>query len=336
LDRAEERLISGTCVQELYAPGGSQKLAQITAGTPTKIYVPLPGGAVAAYGSSGLVSYRHPDWLGSMRFVSTPSRTFYYSGAYAPFGEWYSQTGTTTNTFTGVGADTENGQFDFLYRRYSPVQGRWISPDRAGLAVVRPRNPQSWNRYAYVTNRPLTHVDAVGMEDVVDGGGIFTITVDVTEIDTEIDVVDTYDPVETIGTLIPISTAPSSSGSANGAVGSASAPNNGTQNACPAGTTATTKNMLVTGYDNSFQSTGKNPGDPGYGLTASGSVAANGTIAAPRTYSFGTQMFIPGYGLGTVLDRGGAIKNAHIDLWFPSTQQAINWGAQHLQVTVCQ
>lgn len=93
--------------------------------------------------------------------------------------------------------------------------------------------------------------------------------------------------------------------------------------------------MLVTGYDNSFQSTGKNPGDPGYGLTASGSVAANGTIAAPPTYSFGTQMFIPGYGLGTVLDRGGAIKNAHIDLWFPSTQQAINWGAQHLQVTVC-
>jgi RHS repeat-associated protein len=155
-------------VQELYAPGGTQKLAQITAGTPTKIYVPLPGGAVAAYGSSGLVSYRHPDWLGSMRFVSTPSRTFYYSGAYAPFGEWYSQTGTTTNTFTGVGADTENGQFDFLYRRYSPVQGRWISPDRAGLAVVRPRNPQSWNRYAYVTNRPLNHVDAVGMEEMVD------------------------------------------------------------------------------------------------------------------------------------------------------------------------
>jgi hypothetical protein len=37
-----ERLISGTYVQELYAPGGTQKLAQITAGTPTKIYVPLP------------------------------------------------------------------------------------------------------------------------------------------------------------------------------------------------------------------------------------------------------------------------------------------------------
>jgi RHS repeat-associated protein len=165
LDRAVERLISGTYVQELYAPGGTQKLAQITAGTPTKIYVPLPGGAVAAYGSSGLASYRHPDWLGSMRFVSTPSRTFYYSGAYASFGEWYSQTGTTTNTFTGVGADTENGQFDFLYRRYSPVQGRWISPDRAGLAAVRPGKPQSWNRYAYVGNSPLSNVDPLGLNE---------------------------------------------------------------------------------------------------------------------------------------------------------------------------
>jgi 3D (Asp-Asp-Asp) domain-containing protein len=103
---------------------------------------------------------------------------------------------------------------------------------------------------------------------------------------------------------------------------------------CPSGS-GRTKRMLVTGYDNSFQSTGKNPGDPGYGLTANGSVTAPGTIAAPRIYPFGTQMYIPGYGLGTVLDRGGAIRGSHIDLWFPTTQQAMNWGAQHLQVTVC-
>ena len=94
--------------------------------------------------------------------------------------------------------------------------------------------------------------------------------------------------------------------------------------------------MLVTGYDNSFQSTGKNPGDPGYGMTASGTVAATGTIAAPRIYPFGTPLYVPGYGPGTVLDRGGAIRGSHIDVWFPTTQKAINWGAQNLQVTVCQ
>jgi len=104
---------------------------------------------------------------------------------------------------------------------------------------------------------------------------------------------------------------------------------------CPPGTTATTQRMLVTGYDNSPQSTGKKPGDPGYGQTASGRMAAPGTVAAPSRYSFGTIMIIPGYGTGTVQDRGGAIRNAHIDLWFPTTQQALNWGAQHVTVTVC-
>jgi 3D (Asp-Asp-Asp) domain-containing protein len=88
-------------------------------------------------------------------------------------------------------------------------------------------------------------------------------------------------------------------------------------------------------YDDSFQSTGKNPGDTGYGITASRSVAATGTIAAPKIYSFGTPMYIPGYGLGAVLDRGGAIRGSHIDVWFPTTQQSTQWGARHLQVTVC-
>ena len=44
--------------------------------------------------------------------------------------------------------------------------------------------------------------------------------------------------------------------------------------------------MLVTGYDNSFQSTGKNPGDPGYGITTSGTTAGPGTIAAPKRFAF--------------------------------------------------
>ena len=105
-------------------------------------------------------------------------------------------------------------------------------------------------------------------------------------------------------------------------------------NDCASGN-ATMKKMLVTGYDNSYQSTGKNPGDPGYGITKSGAVAGNGTIAAPRNYPFRTQMDVPGYGLGTVLDRGGAIRNAHIDVWFPSAQEANNWGAPHLPVAIC-
>jgi RHS repeat-associated protein len=59
---------------------------------------------------------------------------------------------------------------DALYREYSIPQGRWISPDPAGLAAVDPSNPQSWNRYAYVLNNPLANVDPDGLLSVVPSG----------------------------------------------------------------------------------------------------------------------------------------------------------------------
>ena len=55
------------------------------------------------------------------------------------------------------------GLYDFSYREYDPVQGRWISPDPAGLNVVDPMNPQTWNRYGYVMNAPLNNIDPNGL-----------------------------------------------------------------------------------------------------------------------------------------------------------------------------
>jgi RHS repeat-associated protein len=52
--------------------------------------------------------------------------------------------------------------YDFPARPYSD-QGRWASPDPAGLAAVNPAFPQSWNRYAYVMNNPLGLVDPLGL-----------------------------------------------------------------------------------------------------------------------------------------------------------------------------
>lgn len=48
-------------------------------------------------------------------------------------------------------------------RQYSQTQGRWMRPDPAGLAAVDPSNPQTWNRYAYVGNNPVSFVDPSGM-----------------------------------------------------------------------------------------------------------------------------------------------------------------------------
>jgi len=50
-----------------------------------------------------------------------------------------------------------------IRRKQQTNQGRWISPDPAGLAAVNPADPQSWNRYSYVGNRPLNAVDPLGL-----------------------------------------------------------------------------------------------------------------------------------------------------------------------------
>jgi hypothetical protein len=52
--------------------------------------------------------------------------------------------------------------YDAQFREYG-IQGRWPSPDPAGLAAVDPANPQSWNRYAYVMNSPEDFVDPLGL-----------------------------------------------------------------------------------------------------------------------------------------------------------------------------
>ena len=81
---------------------------------------------------------------------------------------------------------------------------------------------------------------------------------------------------------------------------------------------------------------GKMKGSPKkIGMTASGRVAAKGTIAAdPSAFPFGTKMTIPGYGPGIVQDVGGSVKGTHIDIWFPSHKEAVTWGTRKIKVNV--
>ncbi len=83
---------------------------------------------------------------------------------FAPYGERYATSGSPAWTFTGQTADVVSDEYDFMYREYHSTQGRWISPDPAGLAAVTLGNPQSWNRYAYVINNPLSLIDPSGLD----------------------------------------------------------------------------------------------------------------------------------------------------------------------------
>lgn len=71
------------------------------------------------------------------------------------------------------------------------------------------------------------------------------------------------------------------------------------------------------------------------GITASGARAHRGTIAADTgLYPFGTIMYIDGYGYGRVEDRGAAIKGKHIDLFFGSHREALEWGRRRKRVRI--
>jgi len=85
----------------------------------------------------------------------------------------------------------------------------------------------------------------------------------------------------------------------------------------------------VTAYCACMQCCGKTNG-----ITASGTQAtANRTIAAPRTFAFGTKVVINGVTY-TVEDRGGAIQGNRIDIYMDTHSQALQWGVRYLEVEV--
>jgi RHS repeat-associated protein len=72
--------------------------------------------------------------------------------------------------FTSYERDTES-TFDYAGARYySANQGRFASVDPL-MASASTANPQTFNRYTYVSNSPLTQIDPTGMFGICPGGG---------------------------------------------------------------------------------------------------------------------------------------------------------------------
>jgi 3D (Asp-Asp-Asp) domain-containing protein len=71
------------------------------------------------------------------------------------------------------------------------------------------------------------------------------------------------------------------------------------------------------------------------GRTATGAPTGWGVVAVdPAVIPLGTRLTIPGYGDAVAADTGAGVSGATIDLWFPTREEALAWGARTITITL--
>jgi RHS repeat-associated protein len=130
--------------------------------------------------SDGALHFQHLDWTGTMRMQSgaTGAEETQYSSY--PWGDGFTDSGAgvygggssedDAYHFAALDHDYESGTDHAQFRNYSSAQGRWLAPDPYDGSYDA-TNPQSFNRYAYVLNNPMSFIDPSGL-DCQDGSGI--------------------------------------------------------------------------------------------------------------------------------------------------------------------
>jgi RHS repeat-associated protein len=82
---------------------------------------------------------------------------------YYPFGAERVISSTVTDgfRFAGMEWDSEDGLNHTVYRKYTPAQARWETPDPVPGCV---RNPQGHNLYSYALDNPANYADPLGLD----------------------------------------------------------------------------------------------------------------------------------------------------------------------------
>ncbi|RMG99106.1 MAG: RHS repeat-associated core domain-containing protein, partial [Chloroflexi bacterium] len=81
---------------------------------------------------------------------------------YLPFGGYRAGSGPnpiTSHAYTSQRENMDIGLYYYNARYYAPTLARFLSAD---TLVPDPANPQAFNRYSYVENRPLNFNDPTG------------------------------------------------------------------------------------------------------------------------------------------------------------------------------
>ena len=115
------------------------------------------------------IEYTIKDVLGSAAVITDPQGKVVQRYKYSPFGNIDYSKGSSDNNyqFTGKEIDPESGLTYFGARYYNPVIGRWISRDLESGHILK---PQSFNKYVYCRNNPISRVDIDGSDDMLYNG----------------------------------------------------------------------------------------------------------------------------------------------------------------------
>ncbi len=164
LGQRVQRIVNGTTYDYVFDNQGHEN-TKATGGFAASAWSELYlGGMHVNTYANGSTYFSHSDHLGSERTETDPTGNT--NGSYQtnlPFGEWTGGGFESEKGFTGDLFDNADGYVSHTpFRQYTQAQGRWMTPDPAGLAAVNPMNPQTWNRYAYVGNNPVSYRGPVG------------------------------------------------------------------------------------------------------------------------------------------------------------------------------
>ncbi len=111
----------------------------------------------------GAVSYYFPDHIGSTALMTNGNGnelSGWGNHAYTAFGEDWGGSVSERRRFTGKERDPNTG-LDYFEARYnSSSLGRFMTPDALQGTIA---NPQTLNRFVYVTDNPLRFTDPTGM-----------------------------------------------------------------------------------------------------------------------------------------------------------------------------
>ena len=161
-----QKAANGTTTVYIYS--GSKDIAEYDNGaspsSPSREYI-YGNNQLLAMVSGSTTTYYQSDHLSVRMTTDSNGNVLGQQGSF-PFGEsWYSSNGSSEWTFTTYQHDNETGLEYALARYYDTRTGGFCSADPV---EGDPSDPQSWNRYAYARDNPISITDPSGQFSLFD------------------------------------------------------------------------------------------------------------------------------------------------------------------------